>query len=153
MRNLFAAVTAPAPKAPAIPLHRAERPAKPLPVPTPAPTGRIFVRDLLLAARVGIYDREKQADQRLRVNLDMAVVLPGPGGRDEIGQVVSYEDALNLVTAIVGEGHVNLLETLAERICARLLEDPRILSVTLRLEKLDAFAACASVGVEVTRGR
>ncbi|WP_404325658.1 dihydroneopterin aldolase [Aerophototrophica crusticola] len=151
MKNLFAAVTAPS--APAIPLHRAERPAKPVPVPAPAPTGRIFVRDLLLSARVGIYDREKQADQRLRVNLDMAVTLPGPGARDEIGEVVSYEDALNLVTAIVGEGHVNLLETLAERIAAALLEDARVLSVTLRLEKLDAFEACASVGVEIVRGR
>ncbi|WP_114395430.1 dihydroneopterin aldolase [Oleisolibacter albus] len=139
-KTLFAQVTRPAPVP--VQIHSVKR--------SPA---RIFVRDLVLPALVGIYDREKGAAQRLRINLDLTVADWTPQVRDEITAVVSYEDAVNRVTALVRQGHVHLLETLAERIAADLLADSRIQSATIRLEKLDAFADCASVGVEITRGR
>jgi len=125
----------------------------PSPARSAVPPDRLLVRDLVLPARVGIYDREKAADQRLRINLEMAVAGGDGPRRDEIGAVVSYEDAINLIAGIVAAGHVNLLETLAETIAGRLLADPRVHSVTLRLEKLDAFPQCAAVGVEITRSR
>ncbi|HYE50858.1 MAG TPA: dihydroneopterin aldolase [Azospirillaceae bacterium] len=117
------------------------------------PTARVFVRDLVLPAVVGIYAHEKTAPQRLRVGLDLEVLDRVGARRDDIADVVSYEDAINTVRALVAEGHVNLVETLAERIAARLLEDARVLSATVRLEKLDAFPDAGSVGIEITRVR
>jgi dihydroneopterin aldolase len=44
-----------------------------------------------------------------------------------------------------------LLETLAEEIAAICLQDGRVRSVRVRVEKLDIFPDAASVGVEIER--
>jgi dihydroneopterin aldolase len=46
---------------------------------------------------------------------------------------------------------VQLVETLAERLCEACLEDKRVVSARVRVEKLDVFPDATSVGVEVER--
>ena len=55
------------------------------------------------------------------------------------------------IKAITGRGHVNLVETMAEDIAAMCLEDPRVRSVRVRVEKLDILENAESVGVEIER--
>jgi len=43
------------------------------------------------------------------------------------------------------------VETLAERIAALCLDDARVRSVRIRVEKLDVFPDATSVGVEIER--
>ena len=45
----------------------------------------------------------------------------------------------------------NLVETLAERLAGICLQDPRVRSARVRVEKLDVFADAVSVGVEIER--
>lgn len=56
-----------------------------------------------------------------------------------------------LVRQIVAEGHVRLVETLAERIAAGVLVDNRVKVVRVRIEKLDVFEEIEAVGVEIER--
>lgn len=114
---------------------------------------RLFVRDLVLDALIGVYEHEKTARQRIRVNLDLDIVDPPGPPTDRLADVVSYEDLVVAVRAIVAEGHVHLIETLAERIAARCLEDPRVLVVRVRVEKLDIFPDAQSAGIEIERFR
>ncbi len=112
----------------------------------------VFVRDLELDARVGVYDHEKKVSQRVRINLDLAVhedVNPA----DDLGNVVCYEAIANGVRGIVHDGHVNLVETLAERIAEFCLEDPRVQTARVRVEKLHAIPDATSVGIEIERMR
>jgi dihydroneopterin aldolase len=122
----------------------------------PSATGpalaRIFVRDLVVMAAIGIYAQEKQA-QRIRVNLDLMVEDRRDRRHDDIRDVVSYEDSVKAVRALATEGHVNLVETFAETLAERLLADARVHSVTVRVEKLDVFPDAASAGIEITRQR
>ncbi|EWY38027.1 dihydroneopterin aldolase [Skermanella stibiiresistens SB22] len=112
---------------------------------------RVFIRDLVLDAQIGAYDHEREKPQRIRVNLDLQVELrPGPS-RDQLADVVSYDTMIAAAKEIVGAGHVNLCETLAERIAERLLIDRRVKVATVRVEKLDVFAEAASIGVEIER--
>jgi dihydroneopterin aldolase len=104
---------------------------------------RVFVRDLVMDASIGVYDHEKVAPQRIRLNLDMEVV----------GSGVTGEDGVKAIRAVAGDGHIMLVETLAERIAARCLQDARVRRVTVRVEKLDVFPDAASVGVEIERSR
>jgi dihydroneopterin aldolase len=121
----------------------------------------VFLRDMVLAASVGVHPQEHAAPQRVRINVDLGVedagARPGAGaapvGRDELSRVVDYERVAATVRTIVGAGHVKLVETLAERIAAACLADPRIQSARIRVEKLDIFADAASAGVEIERRR
>jgi dihydroneopterin aldolase len=118
----------------------------------------VFLRDLTLTASIGVYPREEQAPQRIRINVDLGVTdeaasAEGGVGRDELARVVDYAAVAKLVRRIVGAGHVRLVETLAERIAAACLQDARIRIVRIRIEKLDIFPDAASAGVEVERRR
>lgn len=110
----------------------------------------VFVRDLTLMASIGIYRHEQDQRQRIRVNIDLGVVEAQPID-DMIDNVVSYETVIADVRRLVDSGHVNLVETLAERIAALCLEDHRVRTTRIRVEKLDVFANVASVGVEIER--
>jgi 7,8-dihydroneopterin aldolase/epimerase/oxygenase len=113
----------------------------------------VFVRDLVLDARIGVHAHEKRGSQRIRVNIDLAVregdiVEIG----DQIENVVCYEEVVSGIRRLVGAGHVNLVETLAESIAALCLEDRRVRLARVRVEKLDVFEDATSVGGEIERG-
>jgi dihydroneopterin aldolase len=112
----------------------------------------VFVRDLMLDARIGVHRHEKKKEQRIRVNLDLAV-REQPQTSDSLDDVVCYEKIVVAVRALVGQGHVNLVETLAEQVAGLCLQDARVSSARVRVEKLDVFSDVASVGVEIERFR
>ena len=112
----------------------------------------VFVRDLLLTAKIGLHQHERLASQRIRINLDLTVADDGPID-DDYDNVVCYGGLVTGVRQVVGAGHVNLAETLAERIAEMCLADSRVLSARVRVEKLDVFPEATSVGVELERFR
>lgn len=118
----------------------------------------VFLRDMVLLASVGVHGFEHDSRQRIRINVDLAVAdQPGVGvsrpapGRDDLARVVDYETVANQVRALVAAGHVQLLETLAERLAEACLADGRVRTVRVRVEKLDIFEDMESVGVEIER--
>ena len=111
----------------------------------------VFIHDMVIDCSIGIYTHEKEHEQRVRINLDLAV---GEGDHlinDDIRNVISYEDMAKGVEAIIAAGHINLVETLAENIAEMCLLDKRVFSARVRVEKLDIIASAESVGVEIER--
>ena len=113
----------------------------------------VFLRDLEIMALIGIYDHEKVNPQRIIVNIDLSVHEADGPITDEISHVVSYEIIAKKVETIVAEGHVNLVETLAERFAEACLRDKRVAAARVRIEKPDIIPNARSVGVEIERGR
>ena len=124
------------------PLHQPESAAR---------VRRVFVRDLVLAALIGVHRHEQDGRQRVRINLDLEVPEDPAPLSDRLSEVVNYQDIVAGIRKIVAAGHINLVETLAERIAARCLADRRVQRVRVRVEKLDVFADAGSVGVEIER--
>lgn len=114
---------------------------------------RVLIRDLVVGAKLGIYTHERHGTQPVRLNIELEVAPHRGPPRDAIAQVVDYEAVVRRVQAIVAAGHINLVETLAERVAALCLEDQRVLNARVRVEKLAAIAEAASVGVEIVRTR
>lgn len=125
---------------------------QPLRQPEPAQrTRKVFVRDLMLSCLIGVHRHERDGKQRVRVNLDLTVTESGGVIDDKLSNVVSYESLVTGIRDLAAAGHVNLVETLAERIAQLCLADHRVLTARVRVEKLDVFADAASVGVEIER--
>ena len=114
---------------------------------------RILVRDLVLKCSIGIHAHELLAPQRVRINVDMTVLEQAGPLCDDIANVVSYEDVISGIKAMLAEGHINLVETLAEKIAELCLGDGRVETARIRVEKLDVYAEAASVGIEIERNR
>lgn len=113
----------------------------------------VFIRDLILDSHIGVYDHEKNTSQKIRINVDLSVMENIKNLNDDIDNVVCYESIATAIETIVSSGHVHLVETLAENIAEMSLRDARILSVRVRVEKLEAIRNTASVGVEIERYR
>jgi dihydroneopterin aldolase len=118
------------------------------------------VRDLVLQASIGAYAHEGQVRQPVRINVDLGVDDDGAApmsrasvGKDDLSRVVDYGRIAAAVRAIVAQGHVRLVETLAERIAEAALADPRVRLVRVRVEKIAALADAGAVGVEIERRR
>jgi dihydroneopterin aldolase len=114
-------------------------------------TRQVFVRDLLLEAHIGVYAHEHNRTQPIRVNVDLTVLETTHG--DNLTHVVCYETVVNEIKAIVAQGHLNLVETLAEQIASQCLKDERVSLARIRVEKLAAIAEAAAVGVEIERSK
>lgn len=113
----------------------------------------VFIHDLVLAGSIGVHRHERLGTQRVRINVDLAVREGAGPLNDSLANVLDYEHVADGIRAIVARGHVNLVETLAEEIAALCLEDVRVLSARVRVEKLDVFTDARSVGVEIERIR
>jgi len=111
----------------------------------------IFINGLELETILGVHEYEKRRKQTIIVHADLMVSEAGRQVDDEIENVVCYQDVVNNIKDIAGSGHVHLVETLAELIASKCLEDPRVLSARIRIEKPEAFDDVASVGVEIER--
>ena len=114
---------------------------------------RVFVRDLEIVASVGLLEREKRYDQRILVSTELFVRDEYDGTSDRLGDVLDYSKVIDGMTHIIQREHVNLIETLAERIAEFCLTDPRVEMVRVRIEKPEIIENCRSVGVEIERRR
>lgn len=111
----------------------------------------VFVRDLELDANIGVYRREKGTLQPVRINIDLTVEETEGEVDDKLENVVDYGAVVDGVKAILAGGHLNLVETLAEKIAAHCLEDTRVKVARVRIEKLKVLPEAQSVGVEIER--
>ncbi len=112
---------------------------------------RIFVRGLVLPVAIGVYDEEQGITQKVRFTIEAAVGVGVSPKGDNLDEVPSYDDLVKAVKAVIADGHVGLVETMAARIADRCLADKRIVSVLVRVEKLERGPD--AVGVEIVRPR
>jgi 7,8-dihydroneopterin aldolase/epimerase/oxygenase len=113
----------------------------------------VFVRDLEIVASVGVLEHEKRYEQRIVVSADLAVIDDYDGVSDRLEDVVDYSKVVEGIARLIQSEHVNLIETLAERIASHCLADARVRSVRVRIEKPDVMPACRAIGIEIVRPR
>jgi dihydroneopterin aldolase len=111
---------------------------------------RISVRGLVVPCFIGAFEEEKASKQRVRFHVEVSIYPSQHRGSDDVSHVVSYDLIVEAIHSVIGEGHINLLETLAERVAARCLAHRRAAKVQILVEKLDRLEG-ASLGVEIER--
>ena len=110
----------------------------------------VFIRDLELLANLGVRGHEHGRLQPIRVNVDLAVE-DAVFLEDRLDSVVDYSEITQKIRSIVSAGHINLAETLAERIASACFEDRRVKTARVRVEKLHAVPGAEAAGVEIER--
>jgi dihydroneopterin aldolase len=111
---------------------------------------RIFVREAVLDANIGIHAAERAGPQRVVVNVDLFVPLAVSTPRhDRIHEVVDYDFVRATIRRRVEAGHINLQETLVDDVAHALLAHPGVRAVRVSSEKPDIYEDVEAVGVEV----
>ncbi len=118
---------------------------------TGAPLDRISVRDYEREVEIGAFQSERGVQQRIRFNVVLEVSRHDAARDDDVDKVISYDTITEAIELQLTTERINLLETLAERVAERCLEDARAVRVFVRIEKLDRIPG--TLGVEIVRMR
>ena len=97
----------------------------------------IFVHDFVADCNVGVYAEEQGVTQKVRFTVEARLAKDVFSLDDEMAEVPSYADIIDSIVELARGGHINLVETFAERIAAGCLANPRIFAVRVVLEKLE----------------
>ena len=114
---------------------------------------RVFVHDLEIVASIGVFEHEKRYEQRVLISADLWVRDDYDGVSDRLADVLDYGKVMDEIITLAQSEHVNLNETLAERIAQKCLADRRVERVRVSIAKPDVTRSCKSVGIEIERSR
>jgi 7,8-dihydroneopterin aldolase/epimerase/oxygenase len=98
-------------------------------------TDYVSVKDLGVAAVIGVHDWEREVEQTLRFSVDMAADVRRAAATDDLADALDYSAVAATIAAVVREGRFRLIETAAERVAERLLADFPVSWLRLELRK------------------
>lgn len=113
----------------------------------------VFIKQLAIDTVIGVYDWEKTIQQRLSFDLELVTDIRDAAQHDDLRQTLDYAVVCERVTALVQAEPVELIETLAERVAAMLLQEFATSRVQVQVDKPGAVAAAQTVGVRIVRSR
>ncbi len=113
----------------------------------------VFIEDLRIETVIGIYDWERRIRQVVALDIEMRFDNTHPAASDRIDDTLDYKAVSKRLIAFVEASEFQLVETLAERCAAIILDEFKVKHVRLRLAKPGAVTGAKSVGVQIERDR
>lgn len=112
----------------------------------------IYLRDLKIETVIGIFDWEREIKQTISLDLDMATDIRRAAASDLIDDTLDYKRLSKRIISFVEGSSFQLVETLAERVAAIILDEFGVCWVRVRLDKVGAIRGASGVGVIIERG-
>lgn len=112
----------------------------------------VFIEDLKIDATIGIYDWERKIKQTLAFDLEMSTDISSAAKTDAIEDTLNYKAISKRVIAFVEASEFQLVETLAEKVAALILDEFEVAWISLTLHKPGAVRGSRSVGIRIERG-
>ena len=127
------------------------RAASARPPQTSLPTGKLVVSGLTAFGYHGNNPAERKLGQTFSVDLEVMLDTQRAAASDHLDDTISYPILEKTARRILEGKPANLLETVAERIAAAILEQPLVAQVTVRVTKRPPLPNVAAFTVEITR--
>lgn len=108
---------------------------------------KVRIKNLRLRTIIGLYDWEREQKQDLVINVEFEFDGRTAGASDSLADAVDYKQLCKRIIAEVEASSFFLLEALAARLLALVLEDRRVLSATVEVDKPGALRFADSVSV------
>lgn len=112
---------------------------------------KIFISDLRIETVIGIYDWEREIRQPVSIDLEMAADIRAAAASDAIEDTLDYKGVAKRLIRFVEGASFQLVETLAERVAAIVIDEFSVPWVRVRLSKPGALRGSRDVGVEIVR--
>ena len=105
----------------------------------------IFVKNFISYCSIGIYPNEKDKKQKIKVSVNLDISTTN--SKDVIGSTVSYEKIISVLREIKNYKHINLLETLANKISLKLKNLKNLKKIKIEIVKCNILSGSQEVGV------
>ena len=121
-------------------------------MPIIAALDHIFIRDFRLQTLIGFHRRERIVPQTIRLDLEIGIANRAVFKSDKVADCIDYDKVTSRIRE-VATAHVNLVETLADRVAAMGLDEFGAAWVKVSIAKLGILKDVGLVGVTVERSR
>jgi len=113
----------------------------------------IFIHDLRVETRIGVYDWERRLPQTLRLDVD--IVLPSARAftTGDLADALDYASVVERLKALAAANPHPLLERFAESVARMILDEFGAPSVKVRVAKLAPLPGVRELGVAIERAR
>src|SRR5512135_3721593 len=95
----------------------------------------IYLHDLRIDTVIGVFDWERRVRQTVILDLEMAVDIRRAAASDNLADTLNYKAVAKRLMEFVGASEFQLVETLAERVAALVLEEFDVPWLRLRVNK------------------
>lgn len=112
----------------------------------------IYLNGLSIETTIGIYAWERRIRQTVVLDLELATDIRKAANSDAIEDTLNYKAIAKRLMEFVGNAEFQLVETLAERVAAVVLEEFSVQWLRLRVNKRGAVSAAVDVGIVIERG-
>jgi len=114
---------------------------------------RIFLRGLRVDCIIGFIEWERQLRQTLEIDLEFPVDCARAAEHDDVADSTDYKSVAKCVLQFVQASEFRLVETLAHRLAALLLEEFQLEWLRITINKAGAIRHSRDVGVSILRRR
>ena len=112
----------------------------------------IFIHDLRVEARIGVYDWEKHLPQTVRLDLVIAAPSELPFQTGRIADALDYAKLVERIKSFAKDAPPPLLERFADKLAQLVMTEFGAPGVRVRVAKLGVIAAVREIGIEIERG-
>ena len=111
---------------------------------------RITLTGLRVRGFHGVFEHERREGQVFVIDAELELDLTRAAASDDLAETVDYGALAGALADIVAGEPVDLIETLADRLVAACLADPRVAAATVTVHKPNAPITLAFEDVAVT---
>jgi 7,8-dihydroneopterin aldolase/epimerase/oxygenase len=113
---------------------------------------QLYLRDVRLEAKVGIYKRERSTTQPIALDLDIALPTERVFASGKVADTIDYAVLVGRIRAELAERRFGLVEELAAFVAALVLDEFHAPWVRVSVAKLGILKDVRLVGVTIERG-
>jgi dihydroneopterin aldolase len=113
----------------------------------------IFIHDLRVTTRIGVYAWERVLPQTIRIDVDLEPASDRAFATGELADALDYSKVVERIRAFAGSHPYPLLERFTEALAALMLDEFPARAVRLRVAKLGALKGVREIGVAIERRR
>jgi len=112
---------------------------------------RIFINDLRLETRIGVYDWERHVSQTIRLDLEITLPSDKPFTSGKLEDALDYAAIVGRIKAFAKDNPHPLLERFSEAVAHIVLSEFGARGIRLRVAKLAPLPGVKEIGVEIER--
>ena len=116
-------------------------------------SNKIFVSDLEIEAIIGIYDWEREVKQLINISYQVEVDINKAFKSDNIEDTFDYKSTSKKIIKSVEKSSFQLIESLAENVSKIIMQDEKVLNLSLSVSKPGALRGSKEVGLTIFRSR
>ncbi len=116
-----------------------------------AMTDRIILDSLEVECVIGIFDWERENEQKVLIDLTLDCDMTLPAKTDDIKDAVDYKAISKEIIALLEPSRFYLIEKMAEEVAKLCLSHKGVERMTVKISKPEAIRGSKNVSVEITR--